>query len=81
MAGAVSSLPGCTLDAVRPHTVYSPADRPDAEVLVDGEWRSAEIRMWSRDDAGSWFAQCDWNEAPGINRIDTFPADQVRPVG
>jgi hypothetical protein len=27
------------------HQVYKPADRPMAEVLIDGKWRPAEIRM------------------------------------
>lgn len=60
--------------------VYSPADRPAAEVLVDGSWRPAEVRMWTQDEHGVWHAQLTWNKAPGLNHIDTFPASQLRPL-
>lgn len=63
---------------MQPHTVYSPADRPDAEVEVDGTWYAAEIRMWLRDDDGSWHAQASWTKSPGMGYISTFPAARVR---
>lgn len=71
---------GCHPYLVRPQTVYKPHERPDAEVYVEGTWYHAEIRMWSRDDAGGWHAQCTWHKAAGETRIDTFPAHEVRPV-
>lgn len=78
--GAVSCVRG-TLTGVKVHTVYRPHERPDAEVLVDGTWYDAEVRMWSRDDAGGWHAQCTWHKGPGETRIDTFPAGHVRAAG
>jgi hypothetical protein len=60
--------------------VIKPADRPMAEVLVDGEWRPAEIRMWTQEDDGSWTANVSWSSGPFENRLDVFPAERLRPV-
>ena len=35
--------------------------------------------MWRRGEDGSWLANVTWSRAPGENRIDTFPAENVRP--
>ena len=60
-------------------TVYSPADRPEVEVLVEGAWYTSELRMWTQSKDGSWFANVTWSRAHGENRIDIFPAERVRP--
>jgi len=68
-------------DEVRTHTIYAPNDRPEAEVLVDGVWYSAEVRSWMIDDAGDWWASCSWSKGPGDNYLDTVPAARVRQAG
>ena len=60
--------------------VYPPADRPEVEVLVDGTWHYGELRMWRRSEEGSWLANVRWTRAQGENRLDTFPAEKVRPL-
>lgn len=62
------------------HQVFKPGDRPMAEVLVAGEWRPAEIRMWTHEDDGTWSANVTWSAGVGQNYLDTFPAEQLRPV-
>ena len=61
-------------------TVYSPADRPEVEVLVEGTWHYGELRMWTQHRDGSWSANVMWTRAHGENRLDTFPAENVRPL-
>ena len=67
-------------DPVRP-IVYPIADRPDVEVRVDGVWRCGQLRMWSRHDNGTWWAQVQWSRAPGETMLGSFPAPLVREVG
>jgi hypothetical protein len=62
------------------HVVYLPADRPDIEVCVDGEWWPGELRMWTRLPDGSWTAQATWRREVGMTYVDTFSAEQVRPI-
>jgi len=63
------------------HIVYKPHERPDVEVLVDGVWFPGELRMWTQRDDGTWSADVRWSEGTGASsRLDTFPADQIRPV-
>ncbi len=63
------------------NTVYSPADRPEVEVLVDGAWFYGELRMWTQHRDGSWWANVMWSSAVAENRLDTFNAEDVGPVG
>lgn len=70
-------------DVRRNVTVYEPTDRPDVEVLVDGEWLPGEARMRWQDDQGGWWYQVQWRP-PGTHtrRLDNFPADRLRtPLG
>ena len=62
-------------------TVHEPADRPDVEVLVDGEWCVGEVRMQWQEDDGLWWAQVQWRP-PGTHtrKLDNFPAERVRPA-
>lgn len=62
------------------HHVLKPADRPMAEVLIDGVWRPAEVRMWIHEDDGTWSANVSWSSGVMENHLDTFPADQLRSV-
>jgi hypothetical protein len=39
------------------HHVPKPDERPDVEVFIDGDWCPGELRMWTQDDHGAWFAQ------------------------
>lgn len=57
--------------------VYHPADRPDVEILHDGQWYAGELRMWTRTKGG-WAGQVQWHRGVGDTLIDTFPADQIR---
>ncbi|MGD9960167.1 hypothetical protein [Nocardioides sp.] len=60
--------------------VYRPHERPEVEVRVDGKWHYGELRMWTRDAAGGWSAQVTWSRGVAQNLIDTFAADDVRPL-
>ena len=60
--------------------VYRLADRPQIELLVDDTWYPGELRMWTQARDGSWSANVMWSRVSGENRIDTFPADHVRPL-
>jgi hypothetical protein len=56
--------------------VWSPAERPDVEVLVDGQWWPAELRMRSQRADGYWY-QATWHR-DGHTFIDHFHQDRVR---
>jgi len=58
-----------------PH-VYPVADRADAEVLVDGQWWTAELRMRTQRADGYYF-NATWHRE-GMTYLDTFPAAAVR---
>ena len=57
--------------------VYKAADRPAVLVEVSGEWYPGELRKWSRDVEGAWWAGITWGRREGMRFLDTFPADQV----
>jgi hypothetical protein len=57
--------------------VWEPADRPDAEVLVDGTWWPAELRMRSQRADGYWY-NAAWHRE-GDTRLDDFHQEDVRP--
>jgi len=60
--------------------VYDPWDRPDVEVLVDGQWCPGELRAWFPDEVtGSWRANVSWRREYGRTFIETVVADRVRP--
>jgi hypothetical protein len=59
--------------------IYSPMDRPDVEVDVDGTWYAGELRgSWDRD--GRRLMNVRWREGVGMSRLDTLPAERVRPA-
>lgn len=58
---------------------YRPDERPDVEVLVNGQWYQGELRQWSADAKGSWSAQVNWRRKGGETFIDTIPAERIRP--
>ena len=59
--------------------VYLAPDRPDVEVLWEGDWCPGELRMQRQDGAGQWLMQVQYRR-PGelSSHIDTLPAEQVR---
>jgi hypothetical protein len=57
---------------------YAPGERPDVEVLIDGNWYPGELRMWTKSGV-RWAANCSYRTAPGNTRLDTFDQDEVRP--
>ena len=61
------------------HVVHRHDERPEVEV-PDGTWFYGELRMWTHERDGSWSAQVTWSRAVGENFIDTFAADDVRPL-
>ena len=67
-------------DPVPTHHVLPPGDRPDIEVSIDDTWHPGELRMWTRADDGTRAAQVQWRAEAGMTRIDTVPAERVRPV-
>ena len=34
--------------------------------------------MWKQREDGSWWANVNYRSEPGVNRIDTVPAEDVR---
>lgn len=60
--------------------IYTGEDRREVEVLVDGVWRYGELRGWQRDAEGAWKGSVTWSAGPGQNRLDNFPAEQIRPL-
>lgn len=58
-----------------PH-VYAVDERPDAEVLVDGRWWPAELRMRTERADGYWY-NAAWHRK-GQTHLDTFHQDAVR---
>jgi hypothetical protein len=59
-----------------PH-VYDVMERPDAEVLVDGQWWPAELRMRTSLPGGSYRYNASWHR-DGHTYLDDFDQDQVR---
>lgn len=60
--------------------IYAPAERPDVEVLVDGEWLVGELRAWFPVGDDEWVAQVQYRPAGTTTRqIDRFAAGDVRP--
>ena len=58
----------------------NPLERPNVEVLIDGTWCYGQVRMQTQLDDGTWEINVQWfSEAEHTNRIDTFPAERVRP--
>ena len=76
-ADAEHSLRDIHTAGLRAVETYAPDDRPPVLVHVDGDWHPGELRQWSRDPAGGWWAQCSWRRAPGATFLDTFPAQRV----
>lgn len=60
--------------------VYEPADRPDVEVLIDGTWYPGELRAWYPQPDGTWHGDVMWSAGPAQNRLDTVPAERIRPA-
>lgn len=59
--------------------VYAPHERPDVEVLVNGEWQPGEVRMVWWDNAGVMHHNVQYRPAgTDTRRIETFTDDQVR---
>ena len=58
---------------------FRPHERPDVEVLIDGQWFKGEPRQWSVDAEKHWSAQVTWHRGVGETFISTVPAEQVRP--
>lgn len=56
---------------------YPPADWPDVEVLVDGDWLPGDLRAWSRRDDG-WHGHVQYSKGPAQNYLASFPAEQIR---
>ena len=52
----------------------------DVQVLVGGVWYDGVLAEWRRDPDGAWTGWVRWHEAPGVNRIEVFPADHIRAV-
>jgi hypothetical protein len=46
---------------------------------VASVWCPGELRMWTHDDDGAWFAQVQYRPPGGHSRvIGAFPAEDVR---
>lgn len=59
--------------------IFAPADRPDVQVLVEGDWRPGELRAWYPAGETAWEALVDWQPVGSTSRRpDRFPQDRVR---
>lgn len=58
---------------------YRADERPDVEILVDGQWCKGELRQWSVDGSDNWSAQVTWRRQLGQTYIDTIPENRIRP--
>lgn len=53
---------------------YRPDERPNVLVEVDGDWCQGELRQWSQDPEGGWWADVRWRRGQGRGtHLDTFP--------
>lgn len=59
--------------------VYSPADRPEVEVLVDDTWWPGELRAWFPQDDGTWRANVSYRTGVSQQHLKTVLEDHVRP--
>lgn len=59
-------------------TNYRRADE-DVEVQVDDTWHPGHLRAWDQRD-GDWWGSVMWSSGTSENRLDWFPADNIRPV-
>lgn len=57
--------------------VYSPLERPDVEVLVDGTWWPGEVRMATELDDGTWTHNVQYRTDAG-QFVETVPDDRIR---
>lgn len=73
-SAAASSVPAM---AEHQPILYAPDERPDVEVLVDGQWCPGEVRMATELDDGSWSHNVQYRTDAG-QFVATFPGDQVR---
>lgn len=72
-------MPWAMIMVMPTHHIPKPGDRPDVEVLVDGQWLAGEVRMQTQHDDGSWELEVQYR-LPGehSSRIDSFAAELVR---
>lgn len=59
--------------------VFRPDQRPPVEVLIRGVWLHGELRAWFPVPDG-WRANVSYSTGPGETRLETVPAECVRPV-
>lgn len=64
-----------TRDAQR--RVYPPDERPDIEVLVNGQWLVGELRVWTQQEDGSWWGDVRYRLRGPTRHLGSFPAAQV----
>jgi hypothetical protein len=76
----VQRAPGSETVGAMTHTVYPPADRPEVEVLVNGTRHHGELRMWDPAPGRVLAGERDVDPAHGEHQLDTFPAENVRPL-
>ncbi|HZW45809.1 MAG TPA: hypothetical protein VFF32_15765 [Dermatophilaceae bacterium] len=61
------------------HQVYRPAERPDVEALIDGQWRPGELRAWTQHEDGTRTFDVQYQPVGTNSRtIGTFTADEIR---
>jgi hypothetical protein len=59
--------------------IYQPNERPDVEVLVEGDWQEGQLRSWSLAPDGAWWANVQHRAGPGKGtHLGTFHQDDVR---
>lgn len=58
---------------------YSPAERPDVEVLVDEVWLEGELHAWAKRD-GVWWGHVTYRTGPAQQYRRVLTEDRIRLV-
>ncbi len=59
--------------------IYNPADRPEVQVQVDGQWYDGDLYAW-RDRDGEQWGQVRYSRDQQTY-LDNFPAHRIRKLG
>ena len=62
---------------LRAPCTYVPGEGPEVLVQVGGDWHGGELREWTRDPEGNWWAQVIWRRPLGQTFVGTFPRQRV----
>ena len=58
-------------------STYLPGEGPEVLVQVGGDWHGGELRRWTQDAEGNWWAEVVWRRPLGQTFLHTFPRQRV----